>query len=127
MKKLISEDSKMYNVNRQQSGVTARQDSKGDTAPQPNKVSAFIDANKKDDNTLAPKLKPYPLNFVDEMLSDLYLSSVNLRKIILNAEANPALKEKYKKHLKYANDRIELINRAVVDISIELDKINNDQ
>lgn len=125
MKKLISEDQKMYNVNRQQYGVTARQDSKGDTAPQANKVSAFIDANKKDDNTLAPKLKPFPLNYADEVLSDLYLNSVNLRKIILNAEANPALKEKYKQHLAYANKRIELINRAVVDISMELDKINN--
>lgn len=127
MKKLISEDNKMYNVNRQQYGVTARQDSKGETAPQANKVSAFIDANRKDDNTLAPKLKTYPLNFIDEVLSDLYLNSVNLRKIILNANANPALKEKYKQHLKYANDRIELINRAIVDISIELDKINDGQ
>jgi hypothetical protein len=125
MKKLISEDEKNYNVNRQQSGLTARQDSKGETAPQANKVSAFIDANRRDDNTLAPHLKPYPLNFIDEILSDLYLNSVNLRKIIMNADANPALKQKYKQHLKYANDRIELINRAIVDISIELDKINN--
>lgn len=127
MKKLISEDDKNYNVNRQQYGITARQDSKGDTLPQANKVNAFIDANRKDDNTLAPTLKPFPLNFADEILSDLYLNSVNLRKIILDAETNPALKQKYKQHLAYANKRVELINRAVVDISMELDKINNGQ
>lgn len=124
MKKLISEDSTMYNVQRQTNGSTARQDSKGETAPQPNQVKNFMNANKRDDNSQAPGLKPYPLNFSDEMLSDMYLSCANLRKIIENANTNPALKSKFKENLKYVYKRLELIDRAIVDISRELDKIS---
>ncbi len=69
MKKLISEDSTTFNVQRQQSGSTARQDSKGETAPQPNQVKNLIQANKRDDNTQAPVLKPYPLNMADEVFT----------------------------------------------------------
>jgi len=55
MKKLISEDNTMYNVNRQQYGVTARQDSKGETAPQANNTKTFLNANKRDDKILQVK------------------------------------------------------------------------
>ena len=47
MKKHLSEDSTMYNVNRQQYGITARKDSKGDTDPQANTVSGLLKSNKK--------------------------------------------------------------------------------
>jgi TATA-binding protein-associated factor Taf7 len=123
MKKVISEDSKMYNVNRQQSGSTARQDSKGETAPQPNTVTTFINANKRDDNSQAPDLKPYPLNLADDVLSDMFISAANLRKMLLNAESNPALKKKFIGNLNNINKRIDQINRMIVDISQELDKI----
>ena len=46
MKKLISEDNTMYNVNRQQSGSTAREHSKGETAPQANKTKTFLEYGK---------------------------------------------------------------------------------
>jgi hypothetical protein len=123
MKKLISEDNTMFNVQRQQSGSTARQDSKGETAPQPNQVKNLFNANKRDDNSLAPTLKPYPLHLTDEVLSDMFISTTNLRKILEHAVNNPALKRKNLENIRYVNRRVELINRAIVDISRELDKI----
>ena len=125
MKKLTLEDTTMANVNRQQTGSTARQDSKGETAPLPRKVGDLLAAaNKRDDNSLAPTLKPYPLNFSDEILSDMYLSVANMRKIIGNAVNNPTLKKKYIENLRHANKMLVLIDRAKVDISKELDKIS---
>lgn len=123
MKKLISEDNTMFNVQRQQSGNTARQDSKGETAPQPNQVKNLLNANKRDDNSQAPVLKPYPLNLSDEILSDIFVATANLRKILEHTINNPALKKQYHENIRYANKRVELINRAIVDISRELDKI----
>lgn len=123
MKKVISEDNTMYNVQRQQFGSTARQDSKGDTAPQPNQVKNLVQANKRDDNSQAPFLKPYPLDRVDEVLSDLYINNVNLRKILQTAWTNPALKKKYKDNLRYVYKRVEFMDKLLVDISKEFDKI----
>lgn len=123
MKKLISEDSTTFNVQRQQSGSTARQDSKGETAPQPNQVKNLLQANKRDDNTLAPILKPYPLNMADDVLADMFVATANLRQLMVHAINNPVLKDKYRENINYTDKRIELINRAIVDISRELDKI----
>ena len=132
MKKLISEDNTIYNVARQQSGNTARIDSKGETAPQLNQVKAFLDANKNsnNDNSKAPKLLPYPLHMKDEVISDLYVAACSLRKILANTCNNPAIGDKNTPrrkdnlhHIAYAAKRLELIDKAIVDISIELDKI----
>ncbi len=123
MKKLISEDNTMYNVQRQQSGSTARQDSKGETAPQPNQVKNLMHSNKRDDNSQAPTLKPYPLNMSDDVLSDMFVSTANMRQILKHVINNPALKKKYIENIRYVDKRLELINRAIVDISRELDKI----
>lgn len=123
MKKLISEDNTMYNVQRQQSGSTARQDSKGETAPQGNQVKDFIQANKNDDNSQAPVLKPYPLNLADDVLSDMFIGVVNLRKMLENAAANPALKRKYMENLQNINKKGEIIHKCIMDIHEELDKI----
>jgi hypothetical protein len=124
MKKHLSEDSTMYNVNRQQYGITARKDSKGDTDPQANTVSGLLKSNKKDSNYEASKVKPYPLGMVDDVISDLYLSSSNLRHLILNARENPELKDEYKSILEWANKRLILIDKAIVEISQKLDKIS---
>lgn len=123
MKKLISEDNTMFNAQRQQYGSTARKDSKGETAPQPNQVKTLMNANKRDDNSQAPILKPYPLNMSDEVLSDMFVATANLRKILQHVVNNPALKKKYFQNIKYVDKRVEFINRAIVDISRELDKI----
>ena len=123
MKKLISEDNTMYNVNRQQSGSTAREQSKGETAPQANKTKTFLDANRRDDNSQAPDLKPYPLNLSDEILADMFLSMVNLKKLVEHATSNPTLNKKYMPNIKHINKQLHEINLAAVEISKELDKI----
>lgn len=123
MKKVIFEDTTMRDTQRQLYGNTARRDSKGDTAPLPHKVGDLLASNKRDDNSLAPTLKPYPLNFTDEILSDIFVATANLRKIVGNAVENPALKKKFHSNMNYVDRRIEFINRAIVDISRELDKI----
>ena len=123
MKKLISEDTTMLNTQRQQYGSTARQNSKGETAPQPNQVKNLMNANKRDDNSQAPILKPYPLNMSDDVLSDMFVATANLRKILEHVVNNPALKRKYIQNIQYIDKRVEFINRAIVDISREIDKI----
>ena len=123
MKKVFFEDTTMRDTQRQTFGSTARKDSKGDTAPLPHKVGDLLASNKRDDNSLAPTLKPYPLNFADDILSDIFVATANLRKITSNAVENPALKEKFHESLRYVNRKVEFINRAIVDISRELDKI----
>jgi hypothetical protein len=123
MKKLISEDSTTFNVQRQQSGNTARQDSKGETAPQANQVKDFINANKNDDNSKAPVLKPYPLNLAEEVISDMFISVSNLRLMLENAAANPALKKQYMQNLSIINEKGAVIHKAILDIYKELDKI----
>lgn len=123
MKKLISEDSTTFNVQRQVSGSTARQDSKGETAPQPNQVKNLLQANKRDDNTQAPILKPYPLNMADDVLANMYVANANMRQIMVHAAANPVINQKYKENIEHINKVAQLIDKAIVDISREIDKI----
>ena len=130
MKKLISEEQMIPNSNRQQFGITAKKDSKGDTAPEALKVRQMLDANKNKDNSQAPKRKIEPLDKVDEVISDMFLSSSNLRSILSHAGNNiqaivedPKKREEYLHHIAYASRRLEIIDKAIVDISRELDKI----
>lgn len=123
MKKLISEDSTTFNVQRQVSGNTARQDSKGETAPQPNQVKNLLQANKRDDNTQAPILKPYPLNMADDVLANMYLANANLRQIMIHAANNPVINKKYKESIDHINKVAQIVDKAIVEISREVDKI----
>jgi len=130
MKKLISEDGMIPNSNRQQFGVTARKNSKGDIGPEALKVQAFLDANKNKDNSQAPKKKIEPLDKVDEVISDMFLSSSNLRSILANAGNNiqaivedPEKRKQFLHNIAYASRRLEIVDKAIVDISRELDKI----
>ena len=130
MKKLISEEQMIPNSNRQQFGITAKKDSKGDTAPEALKVRQMLDANKNKDNSKAPKRKIEPLDKVDEVISDMFLSSSNLRSILSHAGNNiqaivedPKKRDEYLHHIAYSSRRLEIIDKAIVDISRELDKI----
>jgi len=130
MKKLILEDQMVPNSNRQQFGITAKKDSKGDTSPEALKVRQMLDANKNKDNSQAPKRKIEPLDKVDEVISDMFLSSSNLRSILSHAGNNiqaivedPEKRKHYLHHIAYASRRLEIIDKAIVDISRELDKI----
>ena len=130
MKKLIFEDQMIPNSNRQTSGITASKDSKGDTSPEALKVRSFLDANKNKDNSQAPKRKIEPLDKVDEIISDMFLSSSNLRSILQHGGNNiqgivedPKKRKEYLHHIAYASRRLEIVDKAIVDISRELDKI----
>jgi|APCry1669188970_1035186.scaffolds.fasta_scaffold36557_3 hypothetical protein len=130
MKKLISEDQMMPNSSRQTMGVTAKKNSKGDTSPEALKVRQMLDANKDNDNSKAPIRKIEPLDKVDEVISDMFLSSSNLRSILSHGGNNiqaivedPKKREEYLHHIAYASRRLEIIDKAIVDISRELDKI----
>ena len=114
MKKLIFEDQMIPNSNRQTSGITASKDSKGDTSPEALKVRSFLDANKNKDNSQAPKRKIEPLDKVDEIISDMFLSSSNLRSILQHGGNNiqgivedPEKRKEYLHHIAYASRRLD--------------------
>jgi hypothetical protein len=77
MKRLISEDQKIYDVQRQQQGIKNQYD------PQLNKVDTLVKQNNKD-NHLAPRIKPYPLDLHDQILSNMYIDMMNYNKMLLN-------------------------------------------
>ena len=116
MKKFISETQETQGGQKLMGTAVSR-------PPQANSVKSFLDANKRDDNFTAPQPKPYPLPMADEVLSDMYIATLNLKKILDQVGVNPALKDKYKQNIEYVRKRVELLNRTIVDISGELDKI----
>jgi len=117
MKRLISEDDSMMNANRQIMGQ------KTETPPVANQVKSFLNANKKDTNYDAGNVKPYPLNQADEVLSDMYIATLNLSKIMDLALENTALKDKYKHLLREIKEKSTIIGKAIVDISNGIDTI----
>jgi|APFre7841882654_1041346.scaffolds.fasta_scaffold00275_5 hypothetical protein len=133
MKKPILEDAINPNSNRQAYGNTARQDSKQDNQqnPTPSTVGELLKNNKKKDaETSAPQLKPYPLHMADDVISTMFVASSNLRLILQNAGnniqsiiENPERRKAYLHNIAYASRRLELIDKAIVDISREIDKI----
>lgn len=117
MKKLISEDNAMYNVQRMMSGM------KSEAPPQANTVRGMLDANKRDTNYEAPGIKPYPLNMADDVMSNMYMACLNLKKIIETADANPALKKKHKGQLQKVYKMNDAIAKSIVELTGEVDKI----
>jgi len=90
----------------------------------------MLDANKNKDNSQAPKRKIEPLDKVDEVISDMFLSSSNLRSILSHAGNNiqaivedPEKRKQFLHNIAYASRRLEIVDKAIVDISRELDKI----
>ena len=63
------------------------------------------------------------LNLSDEILADMFLSMVNLKKLVEHATSNPTLNKKYMPNIKHINKKLHEINLAAVEISKELDKI----
>ena len=119
MKKLIYEDSTKMNVQRQVMGM------KNSTDPKPNLAGALLKTNQADDNSRAPTLKPYPLNLADDVLSDMYMATLNLQKLVVSAKDNPALEEKYHKVLDEMDQKLTIISGVVVELSEDLDTIGN--
>jgi len=117
MKRLISEDDSMMNVQRQMTGQ------KTETPPIANQVKSFLKSNDKDKNYDAGNVKPYPLDKSPEVLSDMYLSSLNLSKILWNALENPALKKNHKHLINELIQKNDIIGKAIVDISNSIDTI----
>lgn len=117
MKKLIFEDQTIHNVQRQMMGMKNQSD------PQANTVSTLLGANNRDDNSQAPIVKPYPLGLSDDILSKMYVEMLNFKKMIGNGLENPALKNRYKPLLRDVNEKCDIINEILVEISQDMDKI----
>ena len=121
MKRLISEDSSISNVNRQQRGMTVGQNNSGDIAPQPNQVKNLIDTNKKDTNYEAPGTPLFPIGAINEIISDLSISISNIFVLLNQAKDNPKIQNK--QHLNDIMKKTELVHQAVVEISEDVDNI----
>jgi hypothetical protein len=121
MKRLISEDSSIPNVNRQQRGITVGQNNSGDVAPQPNQVKSLIDTDKKDTNYEAPGTPLFPIGAINDIISDLSISISNIFALLNQAKDNPNIKDK--QHLNTIIKKTKLVHQAVVEISGDVDNI----
>lgn len=117
MKGFIKEDSTIFNVQRNVKGI---QKGEQETVP-PNTVGELLDANR--DNSTAPQLKPYPLDKFDDISSEIFISVLNLRKIVETASCNPVVTKKYSSVLKDVMQKIDIIGSNLVEISKIVDKI----
>lgn len=109
MKRMISEDQKIYDVQRQMMGMKNQSD------PQANSVSTFVNANNQD-NSKAPVNRPYPLGYHEAILSNMYLDMLNYKKMVANAYVNPALKPEFKQLLDSIDNKVNAINDTLVEI-----------
>lgn len=114
------ENNSIYDVYKQQASGGNQE---GALTNQPNSINDILNHNKRDDNSQAPDLKPYPLNLVDEIIADGILSIVNVQSIIKHCKANPALRKKYLPLLDEVEKVIPKIHKAMVEIGNKLDKI----
>lgn len=116
MPRYLTEDQKM-NSQRQMSGQ------KNESPPEATKVSTLLGANNRDDNSQAPKIKPFPLDRSDEILSDMYINVLNMIKIIDSTSLNAAFKKDQLPTLKKARVKLQRVGQALTDISGFLDEI----
>lgn len=82
-------------------------------------------SHNNSDNSQAPILLPYPMDRIDEVLSDLYLATVNVTKIIQNTRANPSLKKEFAPTLDEMEKKMKTINQISVGVSQLVDKMRN--
>jgi|LauGreSBDMM110SN_4_FD.fasta_scaffold00533_2 hypothetical protein len=115
MSKFIREDSTIFNVQRQQSGIKKSED-----LPQPNKVGNLVNQG----NDFAPPVKPYPLDRFDDISTDVFVGLLNLRKIIETAKNNPSIKNKNNEKLNIINRHLENMGKNMVELSKIVDTIN---
>lgn len=118
MKKLISEDQKIYDVQRQMMGMKNQSD------PQANTVGKLVSTGSQHPNEVkVPNQKPYPLEYSDQILSNMYLDMLNFKKMLDTALGTPSLKPEHKVLLNNINNKVQAVNKLVVEISQDIDKI----
>lgn len=118
MKKLISEDDVQKSHQKLMAGTK-------DSSPTATTVNNLMKGNNRDDNSLAPVLKPYPLNMADDVLSDMFIATMNMQKMLDNVKANPSLKKQYNGLINQMIEKVQVISDVIVELSEDLDKIGN--
>ena len=115
MKRVLKEDTTITNNQNKQVGRTSND------LVSPNTVGTILAPQK--DNSRAPKLRPYPLDRVDNITTDIFIQLMNLMKVIEVASNNPAISKKYSGVLKGAHYNCKKIAKDIVDISNKIDII----
>ncbi len=128
MKSLFTEDNVMRDSERQVTGIGKSSDVQANTVghlARNNKINQTTADTSHDnsDNSLAPTILPYPMGQLDEILSDLYIATVNVKKIIENTRCNPSLNRRYIPILDEVERKIVSINDISVEISNLVDKM----
>ena len=115
MKRVLKEDSASINTHGQPSNGRRGEPLK------PNTVGSILDSQQ--DNYRAPKVKPFPLDRIDPATSDIFISLLNIKKILETASNNPAVDRKYIANIKKAHKMCDLAAKYVVEISNLMDII----
>jgi len=139
-RRILMEDgdnNRMPNVNRNQSGVTANQSSKGDSSPQANNVAALMKSNDSDSNFEAPSRILDPLDKTGDIIADITIITMNLKRSLLQiqellnqSKKNPKVQKVHMESVNEIQSRLdnmdrlnEKISKNVVEISAIVDNI----
>ena len=139
-RRILMEDgdnNRMPNVNRNQSGVTANQSSKGNTDPQANNVAALMKSNDSDSNFDAPNRILDPLDKTGDIIADITIITMNLKRSLLQiqellnqSKKNPKVQKVHMESVNEIQNRLdnmdrlnEKISKNVVEISAIVDNI----
>ena len=84
-------------------------------------VKDQVDKYQKDENKQkAPKILPHEMENINKFLGDTFISLTGIRNILGNASSNTELNKHAIENIK---DKIDEINKIVLEIPEELDKI----
>lgn len=75
--------------------------------------------------TVAPKILPYPLNSMLDMLGELFVQAANLRRLLQTSVSNPLIKEKKEKIIavRDINEKMDKIQQIIFSVTEDLNKI----
>lgn len=113
----LNEDSSMI-YNKWVSGI-AKRDLDSDVIT----VNDIVDRFRN--RTEAPKILPYPLNYILDFLGELFVQSANLRRLLAQSINNPIVKENKEKILavKEINEKMDKIQQIIFSVTEDLNKI----
>ena len=120
MKRRIFEDSEIPNSQRQVAGVGANAVDPGATTVQQHLV------HKNDDIALQNLNKMYPIEGIDQAISDAFINISNAARLIETAKLNPALKN-HKNSFQKLKNNLKSITSLLVDFDETVAIIKNNE
>lgn len=113
----LNEDSSMI-YNKWVSGI-AKRDLDSDVITVNDIVDRFRNRSQ------APKVLPYPLNYILDFLGEIFVQTANLRRLLQQSINNPVIKEKKEKinAVREINEKMDKVQQIIYSITEDLNKI----